>query len=158
MSRLRSFPIALALFLLMPLVGEAQVGALQGEATVATLLSVDKLAPDAPFRIAVVIDVAEHWHINANPATAEGLIPTTLTLLSTDSVVIDRIVYPKGTTTKVAWSDEPVALYAGHTVIFAEGHVKTGGQVRPRETRGHAALPGLQRSGLHCAEDHPRRH
>jgi thiol:disulfide interchange protein DsbD len=128
MRRFRASLLAIALVVLTARAVEAQTGGPQGEAKVATLLSVDKLAPDAPFRIAVVIDVAEHWHINANPAHGDGLIPTTLTLLSTDSVVIDRIVYPKGSTAKVAWSDEPVALYTGHTVIFAEGHVKPAAQ------------------------------
>jgi thiol:disulfide interchange protein DsbD len=136
MIRFRPSSIALALFLLTPLVGEAQQGAPQGEARVATLLSVDRLAPDATFRVAVVIDVAEHWHINANPANAEGLIPTTLTLPSTASVVIDRIVYPKGATTKVSWSDEPVSLYTGHTIIFAEGHVNAAAQPGPVKLEG----------------------
>jgi len=71
MSRFRSSWIALALVLLTPLALEGQVGAPQGEAKVATVLSVDKLAADAPFRVAVVIDVADHWHINANPANAD---------------------------------------------------------------------------------------
>src|SRR6266404_7026221 len=136
MSRFRSSWIALALVLLTPLALEGQVGAPQGEAKVATVLSVDKLAADAPFRIAVVIDVADHWHINANPANAEGLIPTTLTLPSTASVVIDRIVYPKGATTKVSWSDEPVALYTGHAIIFAEGHVSGDAKPGPVKLEG----------------------
>jgi thioredoxin:protein disulfide reductase len=136
MSCFRSSLIALALVLLTPLLGEAQMGAPQGEAKVAAVLSVDKLAPDTPFRVAVVIDVAEHWHINANPANAEGLIPTTLTLPSTASVVIDRVVYPKGATTKVSWSDEPVSLYTGHTIIFAEGHVNAAAQPGPVKIEG----------------------
>jgi len=101
-----------------------------------TLLSVDKLTPNAHFRLAVVINVAEHWHINANPANAEGLIPTTLTLPSTPSIVIDRIVYPKGVTTKVAWNDDPVALYAGQTILFAEGHVSAEAKTGPAKLEG----------------------
>ena len=136
MSLFRPSLIALALSLLTPVLGEAQLGAPQGEARVATLLSVDKLVPDMTFRVAVVIDVAEHWHINANPANAEGLIPTTLTLPSAASVVIDRIVYPKGATTKVSWSDGPVSLYTGHTIIFAEGHVNAASQPGPVKLEG----------------------
>src|ERR1700733_9960884 len=86
---------ALAIWFL-PLTGHAQ----QAEFKVDAFLSVDKLTPNAHFRLAVVIDVAEHWHVNANPANAEGLIPTTLTLQPPASIVIDRIVYPKGVTTK----------------------------------------------------------
>ena len=123
MSRFRSSLFALTLVLLMPLAIHAQIAASKGEAQVTTLLSVDKLAPSTPFRVAVVIDVAEHWHINANPANAEGLIPTTVTLPSTASITIDPITYPKGETTKVPWSEGAVSLYTGHTIIFAEGRV-----------------------------------
>jgi thioredoxin:protein disulfide reductase len=128
MSRFRPSWIAVALVLLTPLAGTAQTSTSQAEATVTTSLSVDTLVPRAFFRVAVVIDVAERWHINANPANAEGLIPTTLTLPSTSSIIIDRIVYPKSVITKVSWSDELVALYAGHTVLFAEGHVNATAQ------------------------------
>jgi thiol:disulfide interchange protein DsbD len=136
MSRFRPFWIAITLIFLAPLADTAQTRAPQAEATVVMLLSVDKLAPDTPFRVAVVIDVAERWHINANPANAEGLIPTTLTLASTASVVIDRIVYPKGATTKVSWSDGPVALYTGHTILFAEGHISATAQPGPVKLEG----------------------
>lgn len=129
MKQFRVSILALAALVvwLVPLAGDAQ----QAEFKVDTLLSVDKLTPNAHFRLAVVIDVAEHWHINANPASAEGLIPTTLTLQPPASIVIDRITYPKGTRTKVAWNDEPVALYAGRTILFAEGHVTADAQTGP---------------------------
>ena len=136
MSRFRSSWIAVGLVLLLPLVAAAQVGAPQGEAKVAALLSVDKLAADTQFRVAVVVDVAEHWHVNANPANGEGLIPTTLTLPSTAVVVIDHIVYPNGVTTKVPWSDTPVSLYAGRAIIFAEGHVNADARTGPLKLEG----------------------
>jgi thioredoxin:protein disulfide reductase len=136
MNRFRLSSMAVALVLLTPLAVTAQISAPQAEANVTTFLSVDKLAPGAPFRVAVVIDVAERWHINANPANAEGLIPTTLTLTSTATVVIDRIVYPKGAITKVSWSDGPVSLYTGHTILFAEGHVNTAAQPGPVKLEG----------------------
>ena len=134
MKQLRVSILALAALVvwLVPLAGDAQ----QAEFKVDTLLSVDKLTPNARFRLAVVIDVAEHWHINANPANAEGLIPTTLTLQPPASIVIDRIVYPKGVTTKVAWNDEPVELYAGRTIIFAEGHVTADAGTGPLKLEG----------------------
>jgi len=133
MRRFRLSPVALAaLVLLAPLASNAQ----QDQVKASTFLSVDKLAPNAHFRVAVVLDVAEHWHINANPANVEGLIPTTLTLPSLPTVVIDRVVYPEGTTTKVSWSEENVALYTGHAIIFAEGHVNSDTQPGPVKLEG----------------------
>jgi len=137
MSRFRRSIFALAtLFLLAPVVSRAQLGAPQAEVTITNLLSVDKLAANARFRLAVVIDVGEHWHINANPANVEGLIPTTLTLPPPTAIVIDRIVYPKGASTKVAWADEAVALYTGHAIIFAEGHVNADATPGPLKIEG----------------------
>ena len=135
-SRLTVFTLAVLAVLLAPLSNRAQAAAQQGEAKVATLLSVDKLSPNAHFRLAVVIDVAAHWHINANPANVEGLIPTTLTLQPPASVVIDRIVYPKGANTKVSWADEPVALYTGRAIVFAEGHVGADAKPGPLKLEG----------------------
>ncbi len=122
---------ALAIWL-VPVVGSGQ----QANFNIETLLSVDKLAPNARFRLAVVIDVAAPWHINANPVSAEGLIPTTLTLQPPSSIVIDRIMYPKGAITKVAWNDEPVALYTGKTIVFAEGHVSGDAKTGPVKIEG----------------------
>lgn len=138
MTRLRRFCFTLAaqVVLLAPPAGHAQLAAPQGEAKVATFLSVDKLSPKAHFRLAVVVDVAEHWHINANPANVEGLIPTTLTLQPPASVVIDRIVYPPGASTKVTWNDTPVALYTGRAIIFAEGHVNADAKSGPLKLEG----------------------
>ena len=138
MSRFRRFFFAIVALavLLAPPSTHAQQAAPQGEAKIATFLSVDKLNPNSHFRLAVVIDVADHWHINANPANAEGLIPTTLTLSPPASVVIDRIVYPQGATTKVTWSDTPVALYTGHAIVFAEGHVDRRRQTRRWKLEG----------------------
>jgi thioredoxin:protein disulfide reductase len=137
MSRFRVSLFAFAaLVLFAPPADYAQQPSPQGEAKITTLLSVDKLTPNAHFRLAVVIDVSEHWHINANPAGAEGLIPTTLTLQPPESIVIDRITYPKGTSTKVAWNDDPVALYTGRAIIFADGHVSATATPGPVKLEG----------------------
>jgi thiol:disulfide interchange protein DsbD len=86
-------------------------------------LSLDKLAVNAPFKLAVVIDLNKPWHVNANPATLEGFIPTTLTVQPSAGIVIDHITYPPGQKTPVSWADQPVDLYMDHAVILAEGHV-----------------------------------
>ena len=88
------------------------------------LLSVDKLAAGTPFKFAVVVNIAPSWHINANPAGQPELIPTTLTMTPHPKVVIDRVVYPKGKKTTVSWADQPVGLYTGRVVIFADGRVR----------------------------------
>jgi thiol:disulfide interchange protein DsbD len=130
--QLSSVAVAALAALLVALACEAQ----QADFKVDSFLSVDKLVPNSSFRLAVVIDVAAPWHVNANPANAEGLIPTTLTLQPPPSIILDRIVYPKGVITKVAWADEPVALYTGRTILFAEGHVSGDAKAGPVKLEG----------------------
>jgi thiol:disulfide interchange protein DsbD len=102
----------------------AQTAADAKNITAQAYLSLDKLTPGARFQLAVVLQVNAPWHVNANPASGEGFIPTTLTLQPPPSTVIDRAVYPKGKKTTVSWADQPVDLYAGRTVILVEAHVR----------------------------------
>ncbi|RKU34333.1 hypothetical protein C6495_08020 [Candidatus Poribacteria bacterium] len=59
-------------------------------------LSVDKVQPGSQFRIAIVVEIDEGWHINANPA-GENLIATEVLLPeNTPNVTFGEIVYPNG--------------------------------------------------------------
>lgn len=94
-------------------------------------LSVDKLNPGSSFRVAIVIKLQEPWHINANPVTTDGAIPTEVTFRAPDSITLKPPVYPKGKETKVDWADTPASLYAGRVIIFAEGSVQKNASVGP---------------------------
>ena len=121
-----------------PVHGAAETGHITAQA----YLSLDKLAPGARFRVAAVLQVNPPWHVNANPASGEGFIPTTLTLTSSAPVVVDQIVYPKGEKTTVSWNDQPVDLYTGRTIIFGEAHVRadaTPGPVTLEANLGYQA-------------------
>lgn len=59
-------------------------------------LSVDKVQPGSQFQIAIVVEIDEGWHINANPA-GENLIATEVLLPeNTPNVTFGEIVYPNG--------------------------------------------------------------
>lgn len=59
-------------------------------------LSVDKVQPGSQFQIAIVVEIDEGWHINANPA-GENLIATEVLLPeNTPNVTFGEIVYPDG--------------------------------------------------------------
>ena len=59
-------------------------------------LSVDKVQPGSQFQIAIVVEIDEGWHINANPA-GENLIATEVLLPeNTPNVTFGEIVYPAG--------------------------------------------------------------
>ena len=63
--------------------------------TVKGYLSVDKVQPGSQFQIAVVVEIAEGWHVNANPA-GEGLIATEILLPDTPDFTFGEAVYPTG--------------------------------------------------------------
>ena len=58
-------------------------------------LSLDKVQPGSQFQIAVVVEIAEGWHVNANPAK-EGFIATKVTLPEVSHLTFGEVVYPAG--------------------------------------------------------------
>ena len=64
-------------------------------------LSLDKVQPGSQFQIAVVIEIAEGWHVNANPA-GEGLIATEVLLPNLPDVTFGEVVYPTGDVLDIA--------------------------------------------------------
>ena len=58
-------------------------------------LSIDKVQPGSQFQIAVVVEIVEGWHVNANPA-GEGLIATEVIFPDTPHFTFGEVVYPTG--------------------------------------------------------------
>ena len=63
-------------------------------------ISLDKVQPGKEFQIAVVVKIAEGWHVNANP-TRKGLIPTKVTPSDTPNLTFGEVVYPSGDTLNI---------------------------------------------------------
>ena len=63
--------------------------------SVKSYVSLDKVQPGSQFQIAVVVEIAEDWHVNANPA-GEGLIATEVMFPDTPHLTFGEVVYPKG--------------------------------------------------------------
>ena len=64
-------------------------------------LSLDKVQPGSQFQIAVVVEIAKGWHVNANPAK-EGFIATEVTLPEVISIsLLGKSVYPAGEVLKL---------------------------------------------------------
>jgi len=156
MSRSGFVPAALLCGLLSTtLIGHAQPSPPGSEVEISACLSVDKLTPGSGFRAAVVLDLAQHWHVNANPVSLEGFIPTTLDFQPPASIVIDHITYPPGERTKVGWNDEPVALYTGRAVIFAEGHVIATARPGPVRIEGSVRYQACDDHVCHAPKSVP---
>ena len=63
-------------------------------------ISQNKVKPGSEFQIAIVVDIAKGWHINANP-TRKGLIATKVTPSDTPNLTFGEVVYPSGDTLNI---------------------------------------------------------
>ena len=66
---------------------------------------------DEVFNVVLQLKIGAGWHINANPAGQDYLIPTTVELDANAPIEIVDIAYPKGKSMRFAFSDEPLNIY-----------------------------------------------
>lgn len=67
--------------------------------------------------VEVQVKIAKDWHINANPAGQDNLIPTTITVEENAPVEISQVQYPKGKSVVFAFSPDAVNVYEGTFTI-----------------------------------------
>ncbi|MEM8932943.1 MAG: protein-disulfide reductase DsbD domain-containing protein, partial [Acidobacteriota bacterium] len=79
--------------------------------------------------LAVELSVADGWHVNANPASDELFVPTTLT---GDAPTLVEIDYPEGRRFDASYADTPILVYSGSVVLNADVRAPTAGTVRLR--------------------------
>ena len=61
--------------------------------------------------VEVHVKIAAGWHINANPAGQDNLIPTTIAVAENAPVEVSEVKYPKGKSVHFEFSAEPVNVY-----------------------------------------------
>lgn len=110
--------LALLLTLTAPLAAQPLGSADKIE--VRTLVSSDAVVPGSTIRLAVVLDFADEWHINAHKPTYDYLIGTTLELDPRDEIIIADLRYPKGIPIKFDFADKAIDVYEHQAIIFAE--------------------------------------
>lgn len=84
-------------------------------------LSVDRLPAGGKCKVAVQLQIAEGWHIHANPAGDDELdIPTEVDLESKISAGLKNLRFPDGKKANREEGDKPLLLYMGKVTIFGE--------------------------------------
>ena len=89
-------------------------------------LSKEQISPQRPFDIEVQLVIDEGWHINANPASDDFLIPTTVSISPNTSVEVLSLVYPSGKLLNFNFNDQPVSVYEGVLEIQMQLQLKPG--------------------------------
>ena len=69
------------------------------------------------YNIELSLKIAADWHINANPAGQDNLIPTTITVGADIPFEIISVAYPKGRSTRFEFSSESLNVYEENLTI-----------------------------------------
>lgn len=83
-----------------------------------TLLSVNKVHPGSQFQAAVILNIQEHWHINAHVPSMKFLIGTELKLTLPEGVQLLDMRYPEAKELKFDFAEETLKVYDGSSTIF----------------------------------------
>jgi uncharacterized protein YyaL (SSP411 family) len=86
----------------------------------AVYLDRDLLIPGEAARVAIVIDVVDTWHINANPPRPEFVKPTEWLVPEGSMFALDNVAYPEGEDLMIEGFDQPVEVYEGQVVLIGE--------------------------------------
>lgn len=69
------------------------------------------------YDLTLVLEIEENWHVNANPASMEFLIPTSLAIQPETTATLESVDYPQGHGFQVAQLDEKIDVYEGEVQI-----------------------------------------
>ena len=68
--------------------------------------------------IQIELDIASEWHINANPASFDFLIPTDIKIFANGVLLSTEVAYPTGEELSVGLED-PIRVYSGNVKLIA---------------------------------------
>ncbi|HEV2176567.1 MAG TPA: protein-disulfide reductase DsbD domain-containing protein [Terriglobia bacterium] len=90
------------------------------------VLPTDAVHAGSTTRVAVVATIASGYHINDHKPTLDYLIPTELKVDPGKEIRFTDVAYPKGTSVKFEFSDQPLSVYQGRLVVEATLKVAAG--------------------------------
>ncbi len=140
MNRLLAQAPLLVLCLLIPVVAAAQVG---GESTIPPATELVKasvtpitVAAGGTVRTVVKLTIAEGWHVNANPASLDYMIPTEVELSTYPGLVFHNARYPRPEMIKVGFEDTELLSWSGSPEIPIPVEAKPDMKNGKHEIRG----------------------
>lgn len=113
----KQFNLLVVLLLLVTSIN-AQFGFDREYVKIKTFSSFDKVQPNGEIKIAIELDILEHYHINSNKPKDDFLIPTELIVKSNNARVVS-VSYPEAKDVTFSFSDETVSVFDGVEFIGA---------------------------------------
>ena len=86
----------------------------------------DKLERGGKCPVAIELTIAKEWHINANPASPDFLIPTEITVRSDQKVKMTKVKYPEHELLEVEGQKEATHVYGDKVMIYALLEIDAG--------------------------------
>lgn len=80
----------------------------------------DRLERGSRCLIAVELTIDDKWHINANPANPDFLVPTEIKIETRQKIKVKRVIYPKHQLLQVQGAEQPYHVYGGRTMIYLQ--------------------------------------
>ena len=104
--------------LIVPAIARQLGSASNSRVEVSSKLSVDKVPAGSTFKVAIILKIAEGWHINSHTPTYDYLIGTSLELLQREGIIVTDVRYPNGEKIKFGFADDSLSVYEGSPTIF----------------------------------------
>lgn len=130
----KGFPPLLPLLLWSSLLGLAQQGVPPANTVVEPRAHVSGVLPGRPFDILVTAKIRQGFHINANPASEDYLIPTTVEAELPSGFRTVETIYPKGVLRRFKFSATPLSVYEGTITL------RIRAEASPNAPRGPSKL------------------
>jgi len=140
-SRFLTVGILLAIFTLSVTQSPAQLRGSTEKVDVETFLSVEAVPAGESFKAAVVLDIAETWHVNAHIPTLDYLIGTQVTMDPKDGFIIADIRYPEPDEYEFAFAGgEALLVYSGKVPVYLDIRASSNLQPGTYEMTGSARV------------------
>jgi hypothetical protein len=96
---------------------QVQPTAVQQQQFVTATVEEAKLDAGGAGEANVTLDIADGYHVNANPASDKFYVATEVQAAPQEGITPGKPVYPPGVQRKLSFSDKPLSVYEGHAVI-----------------------------------------
>lgn len=106
-----------------------QANSSAGQVTLEPELSQNVVPAGSSFRAAVLINIADGWHVNSHQPTLDYLIGTSLFLDETSGFAILDMQYPEAEMLTFDFAQDPLAVYEGEAPVFL--NIQTSDSLKP---------------------------
>jgi thiol:disulfide interchange protein DsbD len=82
-----------------------------------------RILPGSSGQLLLTLVIVPGWHVNANGASRENVLPTEFVWMPPNGIAMTRVEYPRGEPVRVAFQDEPLMAYRDEVQIVVDFRV-----------------------------------